>query len=195
MLLFDDYGQCTSAQLPQSQFTFEEDARLTDLIYQHTNPNGTISWKKIAEGMPGRTAKQCNARYYYFMAPIWKRSKWTTEQDALLIKLYEDLGQKWNLIAQWFDGRNQSDMKNRYSILMREPTLMQTAVSYRREHNDKIIRQLHLTPQRGSTSTMLQFPSLSSPRQQGTADSAEATSGSLFRLLQNETTSQQNSGE
>lgn len=73
------------------------------------------SWAKIAEVMPGRTAKQCRERYNNHVDPAIKKDKiWTAEEDALVMQLHAEHHNQFAKIARRIPGRCYDDVKNRY---------------------------------------------------------------------------------
>lgn len=72
------------------------------------------SWAKIAEVMPGRTAKQCRERYNNHVDPAIKKDKiWTAEEDALVMQLHAEHHNQFAKIARRIPGRCYDDVKNR----------------------------------------------------------------------------------
>lgn len=72
------------------------------------------SWAKIAEVMPGRTAKQCRERYNNHVDPAIKKDKiWSAEEDALVMQLHAQHHNQFAKIARSIPGRCYDDVKNR----------------------------------------------------------------------------------
>ena len=72
------------------------------------------SWAKIAEVMPGRTAKQCRERYNNHVDPAIKKDKiWSAEEDALVMQLHAEHQNQFAKIARSIPGRCYDDVKNR----------------------------------------------------------------------------------
>ena len=91
-------------------FTQEEDALLRRLVQMY----GTDNWALVSRGMIGRTARQCRERYRSYLMPTLKNGPWTAEEDILLLRLVQMYHNKWVLIASHFDGRSDSNVKNRW---------------------------------------------------------------------------------
>lgn len=73
-----------------------------------------VSWAKIAEVMPGRTAKQCRERYNNHVDPAIKKDKiWSAEEDALVMQLHAEHHNQFAKIARSIPGRCYDDVKNR----------------------------------------------------------------------------------
>ncbi|KAH7104201.1 hypothetical protein BKA62DRAFT_693851 [Auriculariales sp. MPI-PUGE-AT-0066] len=71
-------------------------------------------WRKISEALPGRTNKACRKRWLHSLSPNVKKSLWTPEEDALLIKLNEEFPGRWALIARQIPGRTDDACSKRY---------------------------------------------------------------------------------
>ena len=92
------------------KFTNDEDQKLKDLVAQL----GTKSWEKIARLMPERTARQCRDRYKNYLIDTLVSDPWTPEEDAVLIRMFHELGPKWVEIAKALNGRSGNNVKNRW---------------------------------------------------------------------------------
>eukprot|EP00301_Raphidiophrys_heterophryoidea_P021513 c5919_g1_i1.p1 GENE.c5919_g1_i1~~c5919_g1_i1.p1 ORF type:complete len:335 (-),score=62.37 c5919_g1_i1:52-1056(-) len=111
-----------------------QDVRLHELVMEL----GTNSWDKIAEVMQaeGRSAKQCRERWFYHVDPNVKRNKWAAEEDALLLKLVDEIGPRWSTIAQQLPGRTDNALKNRFltfirkGVARRPPSWRATGIKY-----------------------------------------------------------------
>jgi Myb-like DNA-binding domain len=74
-------------------------------------------WTLIAPHLPGRLQRQCRERFVNHLDPMLRKGKWTIEEEALLMSLHHEHGNKWTTISQHMPGRSSSDVKNRwYSI-------------------------------------------------------------------------------
>lgn len=54
-------------------------------------------WTRIAQALPGRTGKQCRERWTNHLDHRLKKSEWTDDEEALLIGLHKQHGNKVNL--------------------------------------------------------------------------------------------------
>ena len=103
----------------RTPFTREEDALLKQLVAIY----GTQNWATIASRMISRTPRQCRERYHSYLVPTLKNGPWTQEEDQLLINLVSIYNNRWVIIASHFDGRSDSNVKNRWYTHI-QPKLM-----------------------------------------------------------------------
>ena len=100
----------------KKKFNPDEDSIITEQVTLH----GEKGWRKIAEHIPGRTARQCRERWKNYLSPSVSNSPWSIEEDEKLIDLVQKNGQQWSKIAQFFKLRTDVTLKNRYSFLKRK---------------------------------------------------------------------------
>jgi hypothetical protein len=96
------------------RFTPLEDQRLRDLVSEH----GQTDWGKISSLLGTRCARQCRERYRNYLDPTLRQEPWTGDEDQLLFEKFAEFGPKWALIQQFFDGRSEANVKNRWAQLM-----------------------------------------------------------------------------
>jgi hypothetical protein len=94
-------------------FSPGEDRQIVDWVNEH----GTENWSALVKMMPGRTAHTIGERWRNRLAPHIRKDPWTLEEDQMLIAKMEELGPRWAQIAQFFPGRPQSQIRNRWEII------------------------------------------------------------------------------
>ena len=91
----------------------------------------TIKWPDVAKLVPHRTGKQCRERYVNHLVPTVVSAGWTPMEDALICRLFTQVGTKWALISKLLPGRSDNNVKNRFHHLRRQ--LEKQAISFQ-EH-------------------------------------------------------------
>ena len=78
-------------------------------------------WAKIAAHLPGRQGKQCRERFVNHLDPDLKKGEWTDDEEAILIAMHENHGNRWANISKHLPGRSDNDVKNHwYSTIQRK---------------------------------------------------------------------------
>jgi len=93
----------------RNPWTPQEDIQLVELMKKHGQ-----SWAMISAAMEGRTGKQIRDRFLNKLRPNIKCGDWKPEEDELMIKLLNEIGNRWSLIATHLPGRTEGQVKNRY---------------------------------------------------------------------------------
>ena len=75
--------------------------------------------RDVARQVPSRNGKQCRERYINHLSSSLKPKIWHPYEDASIIHLFFKYGTKWSTIAQWFVGRTDNGIKNRFHHLRR----------------------------------------------------------------------------
>lgn len=93
----------------KNHWSLEEDEQLEKLAKRHRN-----NWDFISLHFPNKSPEAIKKRWENKLNPNIKRSKWTVEDDNLILKLYEKYGGNWKKITASFKGRPIDAVKNRY---------------------------------------------------------------------------------
>jgi hypothetical protein len=99
---------------PRSTFLPDEDFRLRELVRHF----GT-DWNEISRHMTRRNPRQCKERWTNYLSPDVCLRPWREDEDQLLLRKVGELGPKWVQITSFFPKRTDSNLKNRWFILMR----------------------------------------------------------------------------
>ncbi|KAL3539082.1 hypothetical protein ACH5RR_002448 [Cinchona calisaya] len=111
---------CEKAHTNKGAWTKEEDDRLIAYIRAH----GEGCWRSLpkAAGLL-RCGKSCRLRWINYLRPDLKRGNFTEEEDELIIKLHNHLGNKWSLIAGRLPGRTDNEIKNYWNTHIKRKLL------------------------------------------------------------------------
>ncbi|MCE0480576.1 hypothetical protein HAX54_037576 [Datura stramonium] len=82
----------------------EEDQKLKTYIMRF----GIWNWNLMPKfaGFP-RTGKSCRLRWMNYLRPDVKRGPFTIEERETVIKMYQELGNRWSAIAARLLGKNR----------------------------------------------------------------------------------------
>lgn len=94
-------------------WTAEEDAEVVRLVAKH----GPKGWSTIAAHIPHRVGKQCRERWQNHLDPSVSKAPWSAEEEAELLRLHKEIGNKWVEIANRMPGRTDSSVKNQFHKL------------------------------------------------------------------------------
>ena len=70
--------------LVKGPWTSQEDQKLNDWVKKH----GATKWTLCAEGIPGRSGKQCREHWNNSLNPDVKKGSWSSEEDFLIMVFY-----------------------------------------------------------------------------------------------------------
>ena len=95
----------------KENWTDEEDTVLLSLVRKY----GPKNWTEIATHFNHRLGKQCRERWFNHLSPDVKKSKWTEQEDLILLHAYIEFGSRWSVISTFLAGRTDNSVKNHYN--------------------------------------------------------------------------------
>ncbi|XP_073151690.1 transcription factor MYB4-like [Henckelia pumila] len=100
---------CDKMGLKKGPWTAEEDIILVNFINRHGHGN----WRALPKraGLL-RCGKSCRLRWMNYLRPDIKRGNFTREEEETIIKLHQELGNKWSVMAARLPGRTDNEIKN-----------------------------------------------------------------------------------
>ncbi|KAK4803594.1 hypothetical protein SAY86_003411 [Trapa natans] len=111
----------------------EEDRILMDFVRVH----GKGKWNRAAK-MTGlnRCGKSCRLRWNNYLSPSVKGGDFSQEEEDLILRLHNLLGNRWSLIAGRLPGRTDNQVKNHWNSHLSK--------KLRHEHGHERVKHKHL---------------------------------------------------
>ncbi|XP_057752155.1 transcription factor MYB13-like isoform X2 [Arachis stenosperma] len=124
--------RCEKSGVRKGTWTPEED---TKLIAHLTTFGHPTNWRQLptAAGL-ARCGKSCRLRWMNYLRPDVKRGNYTQEEDDTIIKLHNQFGNRWSMIASHLHGRSDNEIKNRWHSQLKK-RFQHTSASNSNNHN------------------------------------------------------------
>jgi hypothetical protein len=97
-------------------WTQEEDQLILKGIDLYGKAWKVIAWKLFTN----RTSKQIRDRFINYLDPAVDKSKFSVDEDLLLIELQKAYGNQWSKLKQYFPKRSSDALKNRFNSTLRK---------------------------------------------------------------------------
>ncbi|XP_077234821.1 transcription factor MYB3-like [Tasmannia lanceolata] len=113
-------------------WTAEEDQKLSDYVKK----NGDKKWRSlpIKAGL-NRCGKSCRLRWLNYLRPGIKRGNISEEEEDLIIRLHNLLGNRWSIIAGRLPGRTDNEIKNHWNSHLSKKQLTIDQLNHKLNHN------------------------------------------------------------
>nr|UJU85546.1 R2R3 MYB transcription factor 6 [Anthurium andraeanum] len=106
---------CPREGIKRGAWTSQEDKLLSDYIAAH----GIRRWRSLPKNAGlNRCPKSCRLRWLNYLRPGIKRGNITEEEEELIIRLHNLLGNRWSLIAGRLPGRTDNEIKNYWNTCL-----------------------------------------------------------------------------
>ncbi|XP_042410881.1 transcription factor MYB123-like [Zingiber officinale] len=112
----------------RGSWTAAEDKILLDYVAAH----GVGKWGKVPKttGL-NRCSRSCRLRWLNYLRPDIKRGNISEDEEDLIVRLHNLLGNRWSLIAGRLPGRTDNEIKNYWNTVLQKKVKVKTI-------NDKI---------------------------------------------------------
>ncbi|XP_065850428.1 transcription factor MYB1-like [Euphorbia lathyris] len=138
---------CTKAAVRKGTWSAMEDKILTDFIQLH----GEGNWRTLPRNAGlERCGKSCRLRWVNYLKPGIKRGNISEDEEDLIIRMHNLLGNRWSLIAGRLPGRTDNEIKNYWNSYLRKTVKLGKYHSKlkpkKRDDDDDDEEQLNLKP-------------------------------------------------
>lgn len=120
-------SKVTKVEYKKGLWDKEEDVKLLQLVKEQQregDPSDVksrkLNWTIVSKGMKTRSCKQCRERWVNHLNPGVRKTKWTAEEDKLLLELARENPRKWAQIARQMPGRTENMVKIRWNSLNKQ---------------------------------------------------------------------------
>ncbi|KAI4334041.1 hypothetical protein L6164_018781 [Bauhinia variegata] len=119
--------------LKKGTWTPEEDRKLIAYVTRY----GCWNWRQLPRfaGL-ARCGKSCRLRWMNYLRPNIKRGNYSPEEEAIIIRLHAELGNRWSAIAAQLPGRTDNEIKNHWHTSLKK-RVQQDSVAHEKSQVSK----------------------------------------------------------
>lgn len=126
----ENFNKCSTKKIQKNVFSVVEDKMLLSLVNKYGEKNWSIISNCMKQYNYDRSIRQCKDRYFHYLDPkISNYTDWTAEEDQSLLNYVQKFGKKWKLSENFFPGRTEVSIRNRYQVLIRKFTRDQKLIA------------------------------------------------------------------
>lgn len=113
-------GRKGVVKVNKGAWTAEEDQKLVGYVTAY----GDKKWRTLpAKAGLNRCGKSCRLRWLNYLRPGIKRGNISEDEEDLIIRLHNLLGNRWSLIAGRLPGRTDNEIKNHWNTHLSKRSL------------------------------------------------------------------------
>lgn len=97
--------------------------KLNDAILDYIQNSNAMDKEKVT--YTARNGKQCRERWLTALDPSINKKQWSLKEDVEFLEKWLEVGNKWREIANLIEGRTESQVKNRFKLILRREHIQQ----------------------------------------------------------------------
>ncbi|XP_031497165.1 transcription factor MYB3-like [Nymphaea colorata] len=135
-------------EVNRGAWTAEEDEKLSRYIKEHGKTKWTLVPVKAGLNRCGRS---CRLRWLNYLRPDIKRGNFSDQEEDLIIRLHNLLGNRWSLIAGRLPGRTDNEIKNYWNTHLSKKLKLKRQQKHDKEMPNRDSPHKHVSVERVSS--------------------------------------------